>query len=407
MIQDINSRNLINSINALFKLTSNISTIAKLEKISQIIKNKFERTQIKLVKKINLHLITTTILPKMISLLQDKEIPPKTQLLIEYLKFNDIIPKIFLLKINEIYEKNLDYKYGINFREKEKNNGKLNKLKKRGIENDEEKTLFEGNGRQIVKKEINKKEINKKEINKKEINKKEIKEKKSFVKITRRTIENNISKILRPEEMFKKNFGYSIIDFNGDFIWLDDKSLKFFEFQKVIEKNFFNLLIPFSKQKMISKYCKEKKGENLVFDENSELGENFTFSYVIYSEKNLQKYIKYVKKKGFLDLEKEKKNENKGEIIFFKYLKALSSRITLISLKISEDEYEEIFEKNKYRILKKEIFKDIFKKQKIFYKKAIFLETRFAKKIPNFDYSVMKKDSKIIKFEKVVKKKFY
>jgi hypothetical protein len=43
--------------------------------------------------------------------------------------------------------------------------------------------------------------------------------------------------------------------------------------------------------------------------------------------------------------------------------------------------------------------------REIIYRKAILLETRLAKEIPDFDFSLMKKDSVIVEFENYVSKK--
>lgn len=63
-----------------------------------------------------------------------------------------------------------------------------------------------------------------------------------------------------------------------------------------------------------------------LFSDSSELGSKVTFPYVIYSKKNMNKYIKHLKKNKIHNLDQVLENENDNpKSLFFKYLKSLSS----------------------------------------------------------------------------------
>lgn len=97
----------------------------------------------------------------------------------------------------------------------------------------------------------------------------------------------------RAEKYLNRNFGISLLDLEGNFIWCDANSERFFENKKKKnqKQNFFNLLTP------ISIACLRKKfhlSENMneLFAHQKSLGSSITFSYMVYSKKNMNKYIK-------------------------------------------------------------------------------------------------------------------
>jgi len=77
-------------------------------------------------------------------------------------------------------------------------------------------------------------------------------------------------------------------------------------------------------------------------------------------------------------------------------MKALSSKATIVLLKFSWPELSNIL-KNESLVFNsvnsiKDMLKDDGNYREIIYKKAILLETRLAKEIPDFDFNLMKKD---------------
>lgn len=63
-----------------------------------------------------------------------------------------------------------------------------------------------------------------------------------------------------------------------------------------------------------------------MFKDSAEIGDKISFPYVIYSKKNLSKYIKHLKKSKINSLNEIVENtEDNNKALFFKYLKSLSS----------------------------------------------------------------------------------
>ena len=231
--------------------------------------------------------------------------------------------------------------------------------------------------------------------------------------------------------IIKKSFGfhigYSFLDLNGDFIWCDKISRKYFEFKninKLIKTNYFDLLIPFSahyiKQKFIE--FELKKNDLSKSDSNS-----ISYHSVIYSSKNRDKFKKLLEKKKKTKIEK---NLDKNQI-YYQYLQALSSRATKVKIVFNQDEMKNILEGNYLEINATQNFVDFSskfcnKKKSLdennninniednlriedYSKTVILLETRYSRDIPKFEYDKMQDDKKILKFEnhvlKYIKKK--
>jgi len=271
--------------------------------------------------------------------------------------------------------------------------------------------------------------------------------------------ENGVSSMLKmdfkTERYLNKNFGYSLLDLNGDFIWCDSNCEKFFEFKFREEgpKNLFDLMIPFSKNFLIQKF-----GNELFRDVNS-VGSAITFAYVIYSMSSVSKFLKCIKKLRFEneeDFHNRMKSRTSTDAIYHQYLKALSSRASLVLLKFTRGELKSIMTNQKYNFNLTESLRDLAAKVPPVVKKikkrgrkpaikleekkepvpqedltaklndnnddkgmhyesgndgdtvvrtAILLETRLSMNVPQFDYSKLCEDPIIKNYEqKIIKK---
>jgi hypothetical protein len=264
----------------------------------------------------------------------------------------------------------------------------------------------------------------------------------------------------KAERYINKNFGYSLLDLNGDFIWCDPNCEKFFEFKfkEITSKNFFDMMIPFSKNFLIQKF-----GDELFKNINS-VGTSIAFSYVIYSMNSLNKFLKCIKKLSIEtpdEFHHRLKSKCTADSIYHQYLKALSSRASLVLLKFTRGELKGIVSNQKYNFRvtqslddiirnmppvvkkikkrgRKPMFRDELKDEanssrksknlKISTKQeepnlkdqnegnysddeetiirtAILLETRLAMNVPQFDYRKLSEDPIIKGFEeKIIKK---
>lgn len=248
----------------------------------------------------------------------------------------------------------------------------------------------------------------------------------------------------KADKYIAKSFGYSFLDLNGDFIWCDAVSEQFFEMKakEIYDKNFFKLMIPYSNNLLSAKFGQE------LFKNNPQVGSTIAFSYVIYSKKATNKFLKQLKKKGVVntdDIFKAQTNDAKS--LYYRYLKALSSRATLIVLKFTTSEYKDIVTNKKYDvnisdtigqliddmgdtsdilngskiklegegafkkikkidcIVPKAIRANVNNEPKDVFKLAIMLETRISKNIPDFDYGKMVDDPVIEEYEDMIKTK--
>lgn len=249
----------------------------------------------------------------------------------------------------------------------------------------------------------------------------------------------------KADKYITKSFGYSFVDLNGDFIWCDAVSEQFFEMKtkEVYDKNFFQLMIPYSNNLLSAKFGEE------LFNDDPQVGSSIAFSYVIYSKKATNKFLKQLKKKGVVN-SKEIFNTQPNKdpkALYYRYLKALSSRATLIVLKFTTAEFKDIVANKKYDVnisdSINQLLEDMGESAELFsnnrvrlesegpvkktkkvdcivpkvsrpnsypevkdvYKLAIMLETRVSKNIPDFDYGKMVDDPVIKEFEEMVKNK--
>lgn len=267
------------------------------------------------------------------------------------------------------------------------------------------------------------------------------------------SIEMDLSKLLKTEDKasksISKNFGYSILDTNGDFIWLDEKSENLFEVKKlkVYSSNLFQLMIPFSKNVLMSRFGNELFGSDLLKNQS------LVFSQVIYSKESMKKFLKSIRK---LPPQKKKELNNRLNVdpssVYQKYLKSLSSRATLIVLKFTKSEFQNIIENRSKEIQMAEHLHQALQKNnsehlsnavenesmdpffkfsvtvadksqpiknadsreikeyeeshmenddsEIVYRNGVLLETRLSYNTPLFDYSKMEQDESIVHFRK-------
>lgn len=145
----------------------------------------------------------------------------------------------------------------------------------------------------------------------------------------------------KPEKTFNKNFGYALMELNGDFVWCDPNSEKYFEIKskELSCRNFFDMLIPFSKA-----FLAQKFGSSL-FSKFNTIGASVSFSYVIYSKNSMNKFLKCLKKIGVSSEEEFKlrlKRKDSEDAIYHQYLKALSTRATMILLKFTDAEVQKM-----------------------------------------------------------------
>jgi hypothetical protein len=156
---------------------------------------------------------------------------------------------------------------------------------------------------------------------------------------------------------------------NNNIIYCNQQALKLLEIKKYENINFFHLLIPFSLKWLEKKF---NKGE--IFGDHKEIGSTANFKIIIYSKKAKNRYLSYLQKKTIVD-----KNQINEKDIFFKYLNSLDVSAKIITFdpenKSDEEEYP---------------------KKKIIY----ILKIKQSKKIQSFNFSLMKNDEKIKKWEK-------
>ena len=251
--------------------------------------------------------------------------------------------------------------------------------------------------------------------------KKKIKKKKDILKI----FKNNLKNIFDLQKIDDYKIGYSIIDLNGNFLWCSKKSEILFEnFRNKKIKNFFNLLIPFSKNLLFKKFEKTNSKDFTLFEEDSKIGKKIYFTFVIYSQIKINKFEKYLYSlniKNFTEFQKVISNNKCEFTIFNRYLKQLRSKCKLIIIKLSKDdllniEFNEdekiVFYNKNMKLIKLSRF-EIFnpngvylKKTEFLYKKVIYLETREINSKLNFDYKLMKEDFIIKKIEEEIKLKY-
>ena len=224
-------------------------------------------------------------------------------------------------------------------------------------------------------------------------------------------LQENLNRLLninnQAERYTKKNFGYSLLDLEGNFVWADKNTMQKLEFVSAELKdkpiNLFNLMIPPSR-----KYLKTKFSEELFSDCKS-IGDSKSFSYVIYSKTAVQDCLKKFKKMNVSDPDEVLLNSKGKEHqeMFTKFMKTISSRATLVMLSVNPSELNESSKiKNiKYNLLKNNLDrKKNINEDSDYIELFIFLETRLSGCVPDFDFSLLENDPKIQKFKMDMKK---
>ena len=248
-------------------------------------------------------------------------------------------------------------------------------------------------------------------------------------------LNENLNRLLnindKAEKYTKKNFGYSLLDLEGNFIWADKNTMQRLDFgefdlnhkpdkketwSRQKEKdlgtknvNLFDMMIPASK-----KYLQKKFSEELFKDEKS-IGSSICFSFVIYSKASMENCIKHFKKINSPNINNIKLNPKNTQHleIFTKYLKAVSSRASLVMLSFKRSDIQGLMTSknckmvishdNMEGLINGENLNEKFEKDGEIYQLFVFLETRLAGTVPNFNYSRMIDDPKIVKFKEHVK----
>lgn len=147
------------------------------------------------------------------------------------------------------------------------------------------------------------------------------------------TIDMILPKDQEAKERSRPNVGQAIIDLNGEIIWADQNSQDLFEidFKKDGPVNIFkDIMITMS-----SKYLKQRFNGNSVFKRKRKVGTKCSFTYAVYSKKAMKNYIYEMKKIPIRQREKviSRKIESQDKNgIFFRYLKTLKSKVTIIPL---------------------------------------------------------------------------
>lgn len=149
------------------------------------------------------------------------------------------------------------------------------------------------------------------------------------------------------------------------------------------------------------------------------------FTYTIYSPNSKKKYLKMLNKfKNQLasqtnfppDLKNEPHSQIKGKDLFYKYLKSLTSRITMIEIKMDKEILNELFQEDinqeypfsinkKHPIIEQIINSKDSEEKPLIVLHGALLETRVAKHIQKFNYLFMKFDPKIWNQEQKIQKK--
>lgn len=167
----------------------------------------------------------------------------------------------------------------------------------------------------------------------------------SIPEIALKSLDFDLAKLLKTEDKtpkyISKNFGYAILDINGDFIWQDEKSENLFEIKKskLYSTNLFELMIPFSKQILVGRFGPE------LFSKKDNCAQSIVFSHVIYSRESMKRFLRSIRKlnpkskRELLSLMNDSTNS-----IYQKYLKSLSSRATLVLLKYTKSEFKRIIQ---------------------------------------------------------------
>lgn len=219
----------------------------------------------------------------------------------------------------------------------------------------------------------------------------------------------NLQKLLTDNNIQIKSYKYwhAIMDPDGDFIWYDNKIQSEFSLQKKIKVNFFKMLIPFSRKKLIQKimhandFKSPKAGEGLEIFPNIEEGKQFVFTYVIYSKKKLKEFqdrLRSQKEKTHSEKLELIMNDSDSDGIYFRYLQALTSQFTVKKFIISSNELSQM------KAQQNSFFTHLQQNQQEINAfgecivTLVTMKTRLSRQVPNFDFSALKNDPIIEEF---------
>lgn len=218
------------------------------------------------------------------------------------------------------------------------------------------------------------------------------------------------------EPAVPKTMGFSFFSISGEYIWGDGNALRLLErkHDQMKGSNLFKQMIPYS-----AHYLSQRFGKKL-FKKDAKIGSTLCFSFVIYSKQAVNKYIKQIRNKKIKKLSDVQEDSNK-KTVYFKFLKSLSCRATLVSLQYSKDDLEkcvkEVKERNEAteatpketsgRTRRTRAANDSgareTKDQPV--QISVMLEMRTSKSIPDFDYPAMEEDPKIVEFKNYIRKR--
>ena len=218
-----------------------------------------------------------------------------------------------------------------------------------------------------------------------------------------------------------RNFWRAMLDLNGDFLWADPLSERLFESKCGSQNLFSDLMIPFSRTVLSKKF----NGMSL-FSPSDCPGAIRNFAYVIYSESAGSKFARTLQSKKIFDPEFENEAESPHLNLYFKYLKALSSKATLTAISFRKTELRELSRSQKTGVFLSPKLREILEnsssqspsgplphgvkaeivdgEEKIFLL-AVLLETRCAKGIPPFPYNQMHDDQRIVEMKHRIRNK--
>lgn len=205
---------------------------------------------------------------------------------------------------------------------------------------------------------------------------------------------------------FKKNYGHSLLDLEGNILWADNRTCTIFDLKKSDFKeqdskmNLFDKMIPFSKNLLQFKFSDQ------LFGPEARLGSSVSFAYVIYSRVAMEKCRNALV--HFQNSSKQK-HDYKNLDNYEKFLKSVTSRATLMELSYSASELKSLIDSEKCRFemcdskldqLRSECLD--FSREKGLRQRRIFvfLESRLSSVKPDFDYQSMDNDQEIKNFEK-------
>ena len=287
----------INLLNQYSEIVSLAPDEAKLNELSAVLLEKLKKVTLKEVHPLVVNALCNNICAKILTEFGEREISRQANELVEYMNEQSILPPVYKTLFDQMQLRFYNSVY------------KLRELEERD----------EGGPRQDLPDNLN----------------------------------NNLNLLLnldsKVERYLNKNFGYALLDLNGDFIWCDPNCEKFFELRakELPFKNFFELMIPFSKNLLTRKFGEE------LFGANNYIGSSLAFSYVIYSRNSMNKFLKCLKKlniRSEAEFHERMRKRDTEDAIYHQYLKALSSRATLVLLKFTRGEFRNIIASQKYNI---------------------------------------------------------